>query len=31
LGKERDELGPAKFHEAYERIIDRFDELMLET
>jgi Transposase IS66 family/zinc-finger binding domain of transposase IS66 len=31
LGKDREELGPAKFHEAYERIIDRFDELMLET
>ena len=31
LGKDREELGPAKFHEAYRRIIDRFDELMLET
>jgi hypothetical protein len=31
LGKDRDELGPAKFHEAYERIIDRFDGLMLGT
>ena len=31
LGKDREELGHAKFHEAYQRIIDRFDELMLET
>jgi hypothetical protein len=31
LGKDREELGPARFHEAYRRIIDRFDELMLET
>jgi transposase len=31
LGKDRDKLGPAKFREAYQRIIDRFDELMLET
>src|SRR5262249_52904848 len=31
LGKDREELGPAKFHAAYQRIIDRFDELMLET
>ena len=31
LAKDREELGPAKFHEAYRRIIDRFDELMLET
>jgi Transposase IS66 family len=31
LGKDRGRLGPAKSHEAYRRIIDRFDELMLET
>jgi transposase len=31
LGKDRAALGPAKFHEAYRSIIDRFDELMLET
>lgn len=31
MGKDRDELGPAKFHEAYERIIDRLDGLMLGT
>jgi hypothetical protein len=31
LGKDREKLGPAKFHEAYRGIIDRFDELMLET
>jgi hypothetical protein len=31
LGKDREELGPAKFHEVYRRLIDRFDELMLET
>jgi hypothetical protein len=31
LGKDREELGPAKFHEAYRRLIDRFDELMLGT
>jgi hypothetical protein len=31
LGKDREGLGPAKFHEGYRRIIDRFDELMLET
>lgn len=30
LGKDREELGPAKFHETYQRIIDRFDDLMLE-
>jgi hypothetical protein len=26
LGKDREELGHAKFHEGYKRIIDRFDE-----
>ena len=31
LGKDREKLGRATFHEAYRRIIDRFDELMLET
>ena len=31
LGKNRGGFGPAKFHEAYQRIIDRFDELMLKT
>jgi Transposase IS66 family/zinc-finger binding domain of transposase IS66 len=31
LGKDREELGPAKFHAGYRRIIDRFDELMRET
>src|SRR5262249_22015339 len=31
LGKDREELGPAEFHTGYRRIIDRFDELMLET
>jgi hypothetical protein len=31
LGKDREKLGHAKFHEAYERIIDRFDDLMLKT
>src|SRR5262245_42615653 len=31
LGKDREEFGPAKFHAGYRRIIDRFDELMLET
>jgi len=31
LDKDREELGPAAFHEGYRRIIDRFDELMLET
>ena len=31
LGKDREELGPAKFHESYKRIIDRFDDLMLKT
>jgi hypothetical protein len=31
LGKDREKLGHAKFHEAYQGIIDRFDELMLET
>jgi Transposase IS66 family/zinc-finger binding domain of transposase IS66 len=31
LGKDREALGPTKFHEAYKQIIDRFDELMLGT
>ena len=31
LGKDREKLGHAAFHESYKRIIDRFDELMLET
>jgi transposase len=31
LGKDREALGHAQFHEAYRSIIDRFDELMLDT
>ena len=31
LGKDRRKLGHAKFHEGYQRIIDRFDNLVLET
>jgi hypothetical protein len=31
LCKDREELGPAKFRAGYQRMIDRFDELMLET
>ena len=31
LGKDREKLGHAGFHEAYKRIIDRFDDLMLNT
>ncbi|HVI86422.1 MAG TPA: transposase [bacterium] len=31
LGKDREKLGHAAFHKGYGRIIDRFDELMLET
>jgi hypothetical protein len=31
LGKDRERLGPAAFHDAYRRLIDRFDDLMLRT
>jgi hypothetical protein len=31
LGKDREKLGDTGFHEAYQRIIDRFDDLMLKT
>jgi Transposase IS66 family len=31
LGKDRERLGPAAFHDAYRRLIDRFDDLMLGT
>ena len=31
LGKDREAFGPAKFCAGYRRIIDRFDELILET
>jgi Transposase IS66 family/zinc-finger binding domain of transposase IS66 len=31
LGKDREKLGHAAFHEAYKLIIDRFDDLMLKT
>ena len=31
LGKDREQLGHAAFDEAYQRLIDRFDDLMLKT
>jgi hypothetical protein len=31
LGKDREKLGLAAFHDAYRRLIDRFDDLMLRT
>ena len=31
MGKDRETLGQTKFYEAYQRIIDRFDDLMLKT
>jgi hypothetical protein len=31
LGKNREERGPAAFGQAYQRLIDRFDDLMLKT